>query len=71
MLKRFCIKKGGQNVLTEPLKNKIIGLTKNSTGFSGLLSSSEMKYLSKEIVTETPTIDEILAFISKGGRNHE
>lgn len=71
LLERFCIIKGGPNDLTEPLKNKIIGLTKNSTGFSGLLPSSELKQLSKEIVTETPTIDEILVFVSKGGRNHE
>jgi ABC-2 type transport system ATP-binding protein len=71
LLERFCIIKGGLNELTELLKNKIIGLTKNSTGFSGLLPSSELKQLSKEIVIETPTIDEFLVFISKGGRNHE
>lgn len=71
LLERFCIVKGGPNSLTEPLKNKIIGFTKNSIGFSGLLPSSELKNLSKEIITETPTIDEILVFISKGDRNHE
>lgn len=71
LLERFCIVKGGPDDLTEPLKNKIIGLTKNSTGFSGLLPSSELKRLSGQFVTETPTIDEILVFISKGGRNHE
>lgn len=71
MLEGFCIVKGGPDDLTEALEDKIIGLTKKSTGFSGLLPSSEIKYLSKEIVTETPSIDEILVFISKGGIKHE
>jgi len=52
------------------LKKKIIGLTTNITGFAGLLPTAELKHLVPEIVTETPSIDEILVAISKGGRNH-
>ena len=71
LLESFCIVRGGPHDLTDSLKNKIIGLTTNIAGFAGLLPTSEMKHLAPEIVTETPSIDEILISISKGGRNHE
>jgi len=71
LIESFFVIKGGPDDLTNPLREKIIGLTKNNTGFSGLMPASEMKHLSKEIVTETPSIEEILVCISKGGGNHE
>lgn len=71
LLEGFYIIKGGPDDLTNPLREKIIGLNTNSIGFTGLLPVSEMKHLSKEIVTETPSIDEILVYISKGGGTHE
>lgn len=71
LLENFFIVKGGPDDLTEPLRAKIIGLAENKAGFSGLIPASETKHLSKEIVLETPTIDEILVYISKGDRNHE
>jgi ABC-2 type transport system ATP-binding protein len=71
LLESFFVIKGGPDDLTNPLREKIIGLTTNNTGFAGLLPASEMKHLSKEIITETPSIDEILVYISKGEGNHE
>ena len=71
LLESFHIIKGGLNDLTDHLQERIIGLTKNSTGFSGLIPASETKHLSKEIVIETSTIDQILVYISRGERNHE
>jgi ABC-2 type transport system ATP-binding protein len=71
LLENFFIVKGGPDYLTEPLREKIIGLAENKAGFSGLIQAFETKHLSKEIVLETPTIDEILVYISKGDRNHE
>ena len=71
LLESYCIVRGGPHDLTDELKEKIIGLTTNIAGFAGLLPTSEMKHLPPEIVTETPSIDEILVAISKGGRNHE
>ncbi|AET67469.1 ABC-type multidrug transport system, ATPase component [Desulfosporosinus orientis DSM 765] len=70
LLKSFCIVRGERHDLTDSLKEKIIGLTTNLAGFAGLLPASEIKHLAPEIVTETPSIDEILVSISKGGRNH-
>ena len=71
LLESFCVVKGGLDDLINPLREKIIGLTTNNTGFAGLLPASEMKHLSKEIVTEPPSIDVILVYISKGEGNHE
>lgn len=70
LLESFFVIKGGPDDLTNPLREKIIGLTKNNTGFSGLMPASEMKHLSKEIITETPSIEEILVCISKREGNH-
>ncbi len=70
LMESFRIVKGGPEDLLDPLKAKIIGLTQKSTGFSGLLPAAETKYLSKEIITETPTIDEILVAISRGEGGH-
>lgn len=69
LLEKFIIVKGGPNDLTSPLKEKIIGLSHSNTGFSGMIQASEKGLLSKEIVIEQPTIDEILVAISKGGSN--
>lgn len=71
LLESYCIVRGGSRDLSDSLKEKIIGLTTNIAGFAGLLPASEMKHLAPEIVTETPSIDEILISISKGDKNHE
>lgn len=71
LLESFLVVKGGLDELTSQLHEKIIGLTTNKNGFSGLLRTSEMRNLSKEIVIETPSIDNILVYISKGEVSHE
>lgn len=71
LLESFCIVRGGPHDLTDALKGKIIGLTTNIAGFAGLLPTTELKHLAPEIVTETPTIDEILVCISKGSNHYE
>ncbi len=65
LIEGFLVVKGGPEDLSEPLKEKIIGLTRHSTGFSGLIRASERDILSNGIITEAPTIDEILVSISK------
>ena len=67
----FLIVKGGADDLTDALKSQLIGLSSNATGFSGLLPSSKSELLSDRLVTEAPTIDEILVRISKGGNRNE
>jgi ABC-2 type transport system ATP-binding protein len=70
LLESFSIIKGGPNDLTDELQKRIIGLTKNRTGFSGLIRASETKHLPKEFVAEAPTIDELLVYISRGEENN-
>ena len=70
LIDSYRIVKGGPNDLLDPFKEKIIGLTKNNTGFSGLIRASDGKYLPEEIVTDPPSIDEILVAISKREGSH-
>lgn len=70
LIEHFCIVKGSKTDLTDDMKKKIIGLSITSTGFTGMLAVSEMKGLPSSIVTESPSIDEILIRISKGGTAH-
>ena len=70
LLEGFAIVKGGSDDLKSPLREKIIGLVENKTGFAGMIPASETKHLPQEIVLETPTIDEILVYISKGGNHY-
>ena len=70
LIDSYRVVKGGPNDLVDPFREKIIGLTKNNTGFSGLIPASEGKYLPEEIVTEPPSIDEILVAISKIEGSH-
>ena len=65
LIDSYRVVKGGPNDLLDPFREKIIGLTKNNTGFSGLIPAAEGKYLPAEIVTAPPSIDEILVAISK------
>jgi ABC-2 type transport system ATP-binding protein len=71
LLEKFYVIKGGLEELTSEVQEKVIGLTTHKTGFSGLIPASEVKLFSKNIVLETPNIDEILVYISKEDRKHE
>ena len=71
LLENYHIVKGGLNDLTDQLKAKIIGFRKSNAGFSGMIPTQEAKHLPREIVLETPTIDEILVYISKGEGRHD
>lgn len=70
LIDSYRVVKGGLNDLLDPFREKIIGLTKNNTGFSGLIPASEGKYLPEQIVTAPPSIDEILVAISKRESKH-
>jgi ABC-2 type transport system ATP-binding protein len=70
LIDSYRVVKGGPNDLLDPFRDKIIGLTKNNTGFSGLIPASEGKYLPAEVVTAPPSIDEILVAISKEESKH-
>jgi ABC-2 type transport system ATP-binding protein len=70
LLEHFTIVKGSRDELTETGERAIIGLTHASTGFTGLVRISDLKDLPPTLVTEVPTIDEVLIHISKNGVRH-
>ena len=70
LLEHFLIVKGSPADLTDALKKKIIGLSSKSAGFNGMLRAADAKGLPGGFITEQPTIDEILVYISKEGREH-
>lgn len=71
LLESFYVIKGGLDELTKQIQKNIIGVTTHNTGFTGLMPASEVKHLSKNIIVETSTIDEILVYISKEDKKHE
>ena len=71
LLESFYVIKGGLDELTNQIQEKIIGVTTHNTGFTGLMPASEVKDLSKNIIVEISTIDEILVYISKEDKKHE
>ena len=71
LLEHFRIVKGNKADLTEDLKKRLIGLSANAAGFTGMLPTAELKDLPAGMAAEPPAIDEILVYISKGGARHE
>lgn len=66
----FRIVKGGKDEITSEQANKIIGIRKYSSGFEGLIKTSDIRSFS-HLNCEATTIDEIIVFTSKGGNNNE
>lgn len=73
LMEHFVIVQGARAELTDPLRRAIIGLTQATTGFTGMVRSDDLKGLDlpATIITETPSIDDILIHISKDGGAHD
>jgi ABC-2 type transport system ATP-binding protein len=71
LINNYFIVRGKPDILSPELKENIIGLTINQSVFTGMIKSSMLKNISKEISTGIPTIDEILVYISKGIYQYE
>jgi len=70
LLASYYVVRGKADCLTDPIKDKIIGLKKTASGFEGLLPAAELANMPPEITAEPPFIDEILVAVSKEERNH-
>jgi len=71
LVNNYFIVRGNPDILSVDLKNSIIGLTINQSVFAGMIKSSMLQDVPKEIVSGIPTIDEILIYISKGIYKYE
>jgi ABC-2 type transport system ATP-binding protein len=71
LLENYRIVKGGTKDLTDQLRENMVGLERNSSGFSGLVAASELKHPPGGIVMEAPSIEDILVRISAKDGNRE
>lgn len=71
LLDRYIFIKGGQSSLSGDARKKVIGLREHSVGFDGMIERENLKYFSKDVVTETVSLDEIIIRIEKETRNNE
>jgi ABC-2 type transport system ATP-binding protein len=71
LINNYLIVRGNPDILTSDLEKNIIGLTINQSVFVGMIKSSMLQSIPKEIVTGIPSIDEILVYISKGIYKYE
>jgi ABC-2 type transport system ATP-binding protein len=71
LINNYLIVRGTPDILSAELIGNIIGLTINQSVFVGMIKSSILQDIPKEIVSGIPTIDEILIYISKGIYKYE
>jgi len=71
LLDRYTFIKGGQSSLSDNIRKKVIGLREHSVGFDGIIKRDNLKYISKDIVVENVSLDEIIIRIEKENRKNE
>jgi len=62
IIENFFLVKGGLDDLSKQLTEKLIGYKQTQIGFEGLINKKDSRLLSKGMLTEKPTIDEIVVF---------
>jgi ABC-2 type transport system ATP-binding protein len=71
LINNYLIVRGKPEYLSSELEKNIIGLTINQSVFVGMVKSSILQDIPREIVTGVPSIDGILVYISKGKYKYE
>lgn len=69
VLENHLLVKGGLDDLTEELKEKLIGYKSSNFGFEGLIDSKNREYISKDLLVEKPSMDDIVIFYINGKRD--
>lgn len=64
LFEKYCLVKGGRDDLNPDIEKYLIGIQKNSIGFTALLDVKNMKYMNTHMVVEEATIDDILIHIN-------
>ena len=65
LLDRYARITGGADDITEAHIEKIIGYRKHGAGFEGLLKVSDKPFMPSSVLTEAPTLEDIIVFINK------
>jgi len=71
LLDHFRIVRGSRAEVSDELKAHFVGLATTGSGFTAMIRTAEESIVPASMVTEEPTIDEILIHISKGGVKYE
>ena len=66
----FRIVKGGKDEITPDLRKVLIGIRSFSTGFEGLIKTTDLIGFS-HLEQEPASIDDIIVFINRGGNENE
>lgn len=71
LTEKYKIVKGDPNMLDDELKSLLINIKETKTGFSGMTENSHvfLELFGKEVVIETPTIEEVMVRIEKDQKN--
>jgi len=71
LTEKYKIVKGDSNMLDDELKSLLINIKETKTGFSGMTENSHvfLELFGKEVVIETPTIEEVMVRIEKDQKN--
>ncbi|OCA96855.1 ABC transporter ATP-binding protein [Clostridium beijerinckii] len=69
VLESHLLVKGGLDDLTEELKEKLIGYKSSNFGFEGLIDSKNREHISKDLLVEKPSMDNIVIFYINGKRD--
>lgn len=67
MMERYSLVKGGRELLTDSMKEKLIGFKEHAFGFEGLTERKGelMKEYKEGLVFEKPTLDEIMIYYTR------
>lgn len=69
VLESHLLVKGGLDDLTKELKEKLIGYKSSNFGFEGLIDSKNRDHISKDLLVEKPSMDDIVIFYINGKRD--
>jgi ABC-2 type transport system ATP-binding protein len=71
LVEKYMRVMGGLSDVTDGDKGYIIGFRAHGTGFEGMIEAANSPKLSRNIIREPISIDEIIVFMNKGERLHE
>lgn len=68
LMEKYCIVKGGIDVLTVEQKAQMIGYREHSVGFDGLIDRSLLNAFPKSVIAEPGNLDEIMVRFNMEGK---
>ncbi|MDN4066960.1 ABC transporter ATP-binding protein [Paenibacillus vini] len=72
ILERYSIVKGAKELLDGDIRKEMIGIRETEVGFEGLSGNRDkaVKLFGDKVLYQRPTLEDIMYFTSKGGKQH-